>query len=322
MGVCVSQNTNLSVSTTPQHLDWLSSRYPKISPTPIGEGQFGKVYKAKTRKGETVALKVINKASLTIDGLQQVTYESKILSSLDHPSVLRFLNHSENSRHYVIVTELCEGKDLFDIIKQRYNEERWFSEQEVAALVHQMLKAVAYCHSRGIMHRDIKPENVVVAADGSAKLIDFGLATSSLAPSRKMVGTPYYMAPEVVSGAYTERCDIWSLGVLTYVLLTGYMPFSGGSKDETKMMASKKKLSFPKGCIISDLAKDLVYKMLRKSPALRLSADACLAHPFFAEHLQNSDEHTFAGVSNSWRSSCDKKDSSSVTKASDGAWNS
>ena len=136
------------------------------------------------------------------------------------------------------------------------------------------------------MHRDIKPENVIVHADGSATLIDFGLSTSSEKSVCSMAGTPYYIAPEVVDSAYRERCDIWSLGVLAYVLLTGFLPFSGDSRREILKYEKFKSLCFHENHNLSEEAIDLVTKMLRKVLALRPTAEACLEHQFFRGSLK------------------------------------
>ena len=111
-----------------------------------------------------------------------------------------------------------------------------------------------------------------------------------------MVGTPYYMAPEVVDNTYTERCYIWSLGVLAYVLLTGFLPFAGDSRKDIHRQAKHRKLSFPPGKMLSEQAKDLVTKMLSKLPSQRPSAKSCLAHEFFSEKPKSSEEMTFSDL--------------------------
>ena len=131
------------------------------------------------------------------------------------------------------------------------------------------------------MHRDIKPANVVLTPDGTAKLIDFGLAEYSTKFQHLMVGTPYYMAPEVIDQPHKERCDIWSLGVLIYVLLTGYRPFEADTREEVLRKIQTQRLSFPEGVELSQEARDFLQLLLTKDPKHRPSAEKCLGHSFF-----------------------------------------
>jgi len=103
-----------------------------------------------------------------------------------------------------------------------------FSEREAAHIMKRLLRAINHCHASGVVHRDIKPENIMIGKDGEYKLIDFGLSrriSNKNSTMSTIAGTPYYMAPEVIDGDYTSMCDIWSLGVLLYVLVSGYLPF-------------------------------------------------------------------------------------------------
>lgn len=103
-----------------------------------------------------------------------------------------------------------------------------FQEGEAAKIMKKLLRAISHCHASGVVHRDIKPENVMYGRDGEIKLIDFGLSKSVQSKNTQLTtiaGTPYYMAPEVIDGEYNSQCDVWSLGVLMYVLLSGYLPF-------------------------------------------------------------------------------------------------
>ena len=127
---------------------------------------------------------------------------------------------------------LCNGGELFDKIA----EEQYFSETDAAKIIKQILSAVNYCHQRNIVHRDLKPENLLLnrdAEDPKITIIDFG-TSGIFDPSQKMqqkYGTPYYIAPEVLNNSYDEKCDLWSIGVILYILLCGYPPFNGANDD-------------------------------------------------------------------------------------------
>lgn len=151
----------------------------------------------------------------------------------------------------------------------------------------QVLEAVNYCHRKNIVHRDLKPENLLLesqAEDAALKIIDFG--TSALFnPSQKLsqkFGTPYYTAPEILSGKYDEKCDIWSCGVILYIMLCGYPPFNGKTDTEILTKTKSGKFAFPdkEWRNISAEAKDLVTKMLNKNQKLRCSAADAYAHPW------------------------------------------
>ena len=119
-----------------------------------------------------------------------------------------------------------------------------FSEQSVASITRQLLEALDYCHKSGFMHRDIKPSNVILSLNGNVKLIDFGFAETTSKFHVGTAGTPYYMAPEVIDQSYKD-CDIWSLGVLVYVLLTGYRPFDGESREDVLKSVKTGRFFFP-----------------------------------------------------------------------------
>ena len=148
--------------------------------------------------------------------------EVSILKRLRHPNILRLVEAKQIEGFFVIISEFLPGKNLEQVILEKKEKEEAFSESEVSAITRQLLLALEYCHDQGVMHRDVKPENIVFAEDGSAKLVDFGMAEYTHRPVRSTVGTPYYIAPEVINQDYLESCDVWSLGVLVFYLLTGY----------------------------------------------------------------------------------------------------
>eukprot|EP00826_Nyctotherus_ovalis_P041211 TRINITY_DN4122_c0_g2_i4.p2 TRINITY_DN4122_c0_g2~~TRINITY_DN4122_c0_g2_i4.p2 ORF type:complete len:228 (-),score=72.53 TRINITY_DN4122_c0_g2_i4:666-1349(-) len=193
----------------------------------------------------------------------------------------------------MVRSRFITGGELFDeIIKRKY-----MSESDAAHIVKQLLSAVTYCHSRGVVHRDLKPENVLIdsiGADGkiNVKVIDFGAALF-VPPSVKMVerlGTPYYIAPEVLNGNYNEKCDIWSIGVILYILLSGHPPFNGENDEEIMRAVKQGKYHFksilpitegPTWSNVSDAAKDLIRQMLAYDPEKRITAEQAYKHKWF-----------------------------------------
>ena len=175
---------------------------------------------------------------------------------MDHPNIIRLYEIFEDDRYISLVMELCEGGNLFDRINDLAEKDKSFSEKEAVKIFKQVMSAVSYCHNQGICHRDIKPENILFAnktPESPIKIIDFGLSKifGEIKPIMKggqieknimslKVGTAYYMAPEVLQGDYDNKCDIWSCGVLLYILLCGYPPFDGDcEKDILKAVLKK-----------------------------------------------------------------------------------
>ena len=141
----------------------------------------------------------------------------------------------QDDKRFYLVTELCQGGELFEAITKRTH----FNEQVAASIIKQILSAIAYCHSKSIVHRDLKPENILLEdkkddGDFQIKVIDFG-ASMRFDPSKKMnqvFGTAYYIAPEILKLEYNEKCDVWSVGVILYILLSGKPPFGGENDKE------------------------------------------------------------------------------------------
>ena len=154
--------------------------------------------------------------------------EINILRSLDHPNIVKIFEYFEDEKRYYIVQEHIQGGELFDeiIAKGKFNE------KDAAVLMKQLLSCISYCHSHNIVHRDLKPENVLLEASkefDQIKVIDFGTAQVFRKGEhlKETIGTPYYIAPEVLANSHNEKCDIWSAGVILYILLCGYPPFNG-----------------------------------------------------------------------------------------------
>ncbi|OLQ05923.1 Calcium-dependent protein kinase 34 [Symbiodinium microadriaticum] len=200
-----------------------------------------------------------------------------VLKQLDHPNICKLYEVFEDADSIYIVMDLCHGGELFD----RIAEGALGDEAQVAKLIRQLARALRYCHDRGIIHRDIKPENILFVsshAEAPAKLIDFGIAChfKQTAKLRSRGGTEAYEAPEVQSENYSEKCDMWSLGVLLYAMLSGAMPFKSASDARTGTF----KMSGETWDAVSPEAKELIGRLLVPDPAQRLSAEEVLADPW------------------------------------------
>lgn len=257
----------------------------------IGKGGFGSVYKIfHLPTNQTRAMKIIRKRTLIYqDGDQTFLREIDLLQCADHPNIIKIFEHYDDKVNFYIITELVKGGDLLDTI----SEWKEFTEEKAAYIIFQLMTAVNYLHtSLKVVHRDIKPENILVEKSEdknhfNIKLIDFG--TGNFLEKNKnfslCVGTPYYIAPEVLRKDYNEKVDIWSCGVLLYMLLVGYPPFFGKNVKEIfdAVKIGKINMTAPEWQKISDTAKDLLNKMFEYDPGKRISAEETLRHPF----LQN-----------------------------------
>jgi len=210
----------------------------------LGEGSYGEV-KLVTHKKTLMkrAMKIIKKNSIPEKEKKSMLKEVSILKSLDHPNIIKIFDLYEDSKNYYLITEYCSGGELFD----RIHKLKHFSEKTAASIMKQLLSAVTYLHERNIAHRDLKAENLMFennSEDSPVKLIDFGVSAKQLkgAKFKETMGTPYYIAPEVLLQSYDEKCDVWSCGVILYILLCGYPPFNGESDDE--ILESVKKGTF------------------------------------------------------------------------------
>ena len=228
----------LEINANPIQMKFSKDQMIKISNEPIkklysiygdlGQGSYGSVKRVRHKQlGEDRAMKVVKKKS------ESSHNEIETLKKISHPNIISIYEIFEDSKNYYIMTELLEGGELFEMITTKGS----FSEKDAAKITKQILNAVNYLHNQNIVHRDLKPENIMlinkstVNHNSEIKLIDFGTAKQFERNGKlsKFIGTSYYIAPEVLSECYDEKCDIWSCGVILYILLCGYPPFNGGS---------------------------------------------------------------------------------------------
>ncbi|XP_030926738.1 calcium-dependent protein kinase 32-like [Quercus lobata] len=256
----------------------------------LGRGEFGITYLCTDREtAETFACKSISKKKLrTSVDIEDVRREVEIMKHLPkHPNIVTLKDTYEDDDAVHIVMELCEGGELFDRIVARGH----YTERAAAAVTKTIVEVVQMCHMHGVMHRDLKPENFLFANKKETSLlkaIDFGLSIF-FKPGEtftEIVGSPYYMAPEVLKRNYGPEIDVWSAGVILYILLCGVPPFwaeteQGVAQAIIRSVVDFKRDPWPR---VSDNAKDLVKKMLDPDPKRRLTAQGVLDHPW----LQNA----------------------------------
>ncbi|KAL1312403.1 hypothetical protein HN51_039022 [Arachis hypogaea] len=256
----------------------------------LGRGEFGVTYLCTDKETRVdYACKSISKKKLrTAIDIEDVRREVEIMRHLPkHPNIVSLKDTFEDDSAVHLVMELCEGGELFDRIVARGH----YTERAAAAVTKTIVEVVQMCHKHGVMHRDLKPENFLFAnkkETAALKAIDFGLSVF-FKPGEKfneIVGSPYYMAPEVLKRNYGPEVDIWSAGVILYILLCGVPPFwaeteQGVAQAIIRSVVDFKREPWPK---VSDNAKDLVKKMLDPDPKRRLTAQEVLDHPW----LQNA----------------------------------
>jgi len=289
--------TDVKVSAS----DFVGTRKGKISDyysfgKTLGTGAYGVVKKATHKKtGLTRAVKVLKKAYLSQEEQEKVMNEVEVLRNLDHPNIMKVIETYEDKKYYFIVTEFYEGGELFDKIVQSQH----FTEKDAAKTMKQILSAVNHCHKNKIVHRDLKPENILLEskkADSIIKIIDFG-TSSAYNPDKKLnqkFGTPYYIAPEVLKKRYDEKCDVWSCGVIMYILLCGFPPFNGKTDNEILQSVLKGHVSFKHAEFdtVSKEGKKFISRLLEYNTESRISAEDALSDPWFTKMLGNEKVDT------------------------------
>ena len=249
----------------------------------LGSGVSG-IVRLCTHKATKVkyAVKILELGLIdSTEGLKQLRNEIFIMCQLDHPNIVRIEEVYESTNEIYIVQELCLGGDLFDRLDEQ--PDYHYTEAQCARLVKQMLSAVRYLHSKGIIHRDLKLENFLFssqAQDSELRMIDFGLSKHFIAGQhhQEKVGTPYTVAPEIIQGHYDEKSDIWALGVITYLLLSGETPFGGLDGEHpllVKQNIQRAQLTFEPADLwacVSEDAVEFVKLLLKPDPLLRPTA--------------------------------------------------
>ena len=273
---------------------------------PLGKGKFGRVYLAKERtSGFVCALKVLHKSEIQQGKVEkQVRREIEIQSHLAHPNVLRLFGHFHDAKRIFLILEFAGKGELYKHLRR----EQRFPEGKAAQYIAQMASALKYLHKKHVMHRDIKPENILVGVHGEIKISDFGWSVH--APNNRrntMCGTLDYLPPEMLKGAskdnyYTEKVDLWSLGVLTYEFLVGEAPF-----EDTQVMTQRKIVrgEYTVPGFVSAEAKDLIKRvspppkvgrvsiltfrqLLVLDPEKRIPLEDVERHPWIVKHCKGS----------------------------------
>lgn len=251
----------------------------------LGRGAFSIVKLGVNKQtGDNVAVKIVSTKKIQPDELASLHTEIGILQSLEHPNIIKLIEVFEEGSEFYIVTELVQGGELFDRIVSKSH----YSEKEARDLIKKLLETLAYMHESNVVHRDLKPENLLLTKDdddGDIKVADFGFAKkiTDLEVQEIPCGTPGYVAPEILRGdQYSKEVDIWSLGVICYVLLAGYPPFY--DDDQRNLFKKIKEANYHFHAdywgSISAEVQDLIRKMLTLDQKLRWSARQLLSHPW------------------------------------------
>ncbi|CAG9327017.1 CDC15_3 [Blepharisma stoltei] len=258
----------------------------------IGKGASGKVYKGlNTENAKIVAIKQISLSNISDDQLNSIQMEIHLLKKLNHENIVKYIDVISTDKYLNIILEYVEIGSLAAINKKHGP----FHESLVSIYIKQVLLGLVYLHSQGIVHRDIKGANILATKDGIVKLTDFGVATklSETTKSMSVVGTPYWMAPEIAypTGPTTPACDIWSLGCTVIELVTGSPPYY----DLEPMQALYRVVQDPAPPLptnISEELKDFLTKCFQKEPLIRVDAKALLKHPWITQKSAEPETET------------------------------
>ena len=253
----------------------------------LGEGTFGKVLLVEHKlTGMVRAMKIMKKTKIDTvhNNDSSIMNELNILKSIDHQNVVKLYEYFVDANNYYLITEYCSGGDLFDGTK-----DETLSEKQVACIIYQILLALNHLHKKNIMHRDLKPENILITKKDESglfrvKLCDFGTSHffKDGEKEKNITGSSYYIAPEVLNKKYNFKCDLWSLGVIMYVLLTKKIPFFGKDDKEVRKSIKKDKFNPEPIQVYSKNVQNLIGDLLEKNVDKRLNAEKALTYELFS----------------------------------------
>jgi len=264
----------------------------------LGKGAFSIVYKCREKEtGNEYAAKIIKTAAMSVRELIKLEREARINRKVEHQNIVRLHNTIQELETNYFIMDLVTGGELFEEIVARQH----YSEIDASTCMAQILMALDHCHERGIIHRDLKPENLLLSSrDKNAiiKLADFGLAVEVKGENEPhsrhgFAGTPCYMSPEVVTGVpYGKEVDMWSCGVILYILLVGYPPWDFAWEDDmrhklySQIKAGQYRYESPEWDEVTSEAKYLIDQMMSVDPQKRITAKEALNHPWISQREQ------------------------------------
>lgn len=299
-----SGNIRVGALVSPQNRHF-SSEYELLC-TSLGKGMSGDVRLARAKHSDTfglVAVKTLDKTGLTKKELRSLLTEVDIYLQMDHENIARLVQVFDEPDVVYLVMEYCSGGTLLEKLQKQGR----FNEEQAAVAIHQVLTAVSYCHSRPagkVIHRDLKLANFVYDSDEHSvlKLVDFGLSrvlTPSCPLLTRAAGTLEYIAPEALKGEpHCEACDLWSVGVMAYALLSGRLPFDGGDNDEIEKAIVRGEFDMNGGewVGVSESAKDFVRTLLTFEPARRPNVEEALRSTWMSSVAQPADSAAQAPI--------------------------
>uniref|UniRef100_A0AAF5D4C1 Aurora kinase n=1 Tax=Strongyloides stercoralis TaxID=6248 RepID=A0AAF5D4C1_STRER len=257
---------------------------------PMGSGQFGKVYLAKTKKEQFICcLKIINFKKLYNDKYyQQIETEIINQQNLNHPNILKLYNWFQHKNNIVLILECALYGSMANDI--RMTERGFYNSKTACKYTIQVTNALIYCHSLNVIHRDLKTENILLDHNKNIKLCDFGWSIKTKDNRKTFCGTAEYIPPEMIIDpnniSYGKQVDIWSLGILIFEMICGKTPFRGNCMKDTFFKIRSGRFHMP--CDINDQAKDLIKRLLKKDPRRRINLNDVLNHPWIKMYFTKS----------------------------------